>query len=566
VLTDLMLERGRNLTVLDGDVVRTHLSKGLGFSKEDRDTNILRIGYVAGEIARHGGAVVCAAISPYRNARNEARKMVGDNFILVHMDTPVEVCEQRDVKGLYAKARQAMIEGKPMGFTGVDDPYEEPIDPRSRSLFGFNAGLLAILAWRMTPSLTAGLVLAALFVANGEMLQVHAAAMSEPLFIFLSLLAFWMFDLYFERPPSSVGRGVAGEWWWLVACAVFTGMAYLTRYSGIALAATFLATIVILRTTWRKRLISIGIFLAGFLPWALVWAVRNRLVAGNVTNRVFAWHPITPENVNLGLRTFSEFLIPVEAWRREFFKQTGIVEGLIVIALGAVLIWTLRWVWIYLARPRQASALIRGGKESREVISFTTGLYIFAYLASIVASMTLFDAATKFRLRILSPVFVGLLILLVAFGIWMRRKQRPLVIVATVFVMALSVYKQSVTFAHWSQGGIGYASFQWYDSQAMDYLRELPGDVRIFTNEPAAVYLYTGRGNYVLPDRFDSATAQARSGFEEGVERMQAEINAGRAVLALFDIKDLSADTKAMIEGLYLAHQSQGDSIYTARP
>ncbi len=129
VLTDLLLERGKILTVLDGDVVRTHLSKGLGFSAEDRDTNILRIGFVAGELVRHGGSVVCAAISPYRNARNEARKMVGDNFIMVHMDTPVEVCEERDVKGLYAKARQAMVDGKPMGFTGVDDPYEEPIDP-----------------------------------------------------------------------------------------------------------------------------------------------------------------------------------------------------------------------------------------------------------------------------------------------------------------------------------------------------------------------------------------------------------------------------------------------------
>jgi sulfate adenylyltransferase len=138
VLTDLLLERGKILTVLDGDVVRTHLSKGLGFSAEDRDTNILRIGFVAGELVRHGGAVVCAAISPYRNARNEARKMVGDNFIMVHMDTPVEVCEERDVKGLYAKARQAMVDGKPMGFTGVDDPYEEPIDPEiTLQGFGF---------------------------------------------------------------------------------------------------------------------------------------------------------------------------------------------------------------------------------------------------------------------------------------------------------------------------------------------------------------------------------------------------------------------------------------------
>jgi sulfate adenylyltransferase len=129
VLTSLLLERGREIAILDGDVVRTHLSKGLGFSKEDRDTNIMRIGFVAGEIVHAGGAVICAAISPYRATREEARKMVGDNFVEVYMDTPVEVCEERDVKGLYAKARQAMQEGHPMGFTGVDDPYEPPIEP-----------------------------------------------------------------------------------------------------------------------------------------------------------------------------------------------------------------------------------------------------------------------------------------------------------------------------------------------------------------------------------------------------------------------------------------------------
>ncbi len=138
VLTTLLLERGRETAILDGDVVRTHLSKGLGFSKEDRDTNILRIGFVAGEIVHAGGIVICAAISPYRATRNEARKMVGENFVEIFMDTPVEVCEQRDVKGLYAKARQAMQDGKPMGFTGVDDPYEPPIKPEI-TLKGFGA-------------------------------------------------------------------------------------------------------------------------------------------------------------------------------------------------------------------------------------------------------------------------------------------------------------------------------------------------------------------------------------------------------------------------------------------
>lgn len=126
ILTSLLLESGKQVTVLDGDVVRTHLSKGLGFSPEDRDTNILRIGFVAGEIARHGGTVICAAISPYRATRNEARKMVGeDRFIEIFVDTPIEVCESRDVKGLYARARRGQI----TGFTGVDDPYEAPTDP-----------------------------------------------------------------------------------------------------------------------------------------------------------------------------------------------------------------------------------------------------------------------------------------------------------------------------------------------------------------------------------------------------------------------------------------------------
>ncbi|HQE93281.1 MAG TPA: bifunctional sulfate adenylyltransferase/adenylylsulfate kinase [Anaerolineae bacterium] len=125
-LVPMLLERGRQATMLDGDVVRTHLSKGLGFSKEDRDTNILRIGFVAGEITRHNGTVICAAISPYRATRNEARKMVGEeHFVEVFVDTPIEVCESRDVKGMYARARRGEIKG----FTGIDDPYEEPLNP-----------------------------------------------------------------------------------------------------------------------------------------------------------------------------------------------------------------------------------------------------------------------------------------------------------------------------------------------------------------------------------------------------------------------------------------------------
>ena len=123
ILTSLLLEHGRRVTLLDGDVVRTHLSRGLGFNREDRDANVRRIGFVAAEIVRHGGVTVCAAISPYRATRDEVRQLVGaDAFVEVFVDTPLPVCEQRDVKGLYAQARRGAI----TGVTGIDDPYEPP--------------------------------------------------------------------------------------------------------------------------------------------------------------------------------------------------------------------------------------------------------------------------------------------------------------------------------------------------------------------------------------------------------------------------------------------------------
>ncbi|MGH3050328.1 MAG: adenylyl-sulfate kinase [Gaiellaceae bacterium] len=125
------LERhGLKVEWLDGDVVRTHLTKGLGFSKDDRDTNIERIGWVASRLTRHGAAVIVSAISPYEATRRKARALVEAEgaFVEVHVATPVEECERRDVKGLYAKARSGEIPE----FTGVSDPYEEPSGPELR--------------------------------------------------------------------------------------------------------------------------------------------------------------------------------------------------------------------------------------------------------------------------------------------------------------------------------------------------------------------------------------------------------------------------------------------------
>ena len=125
LLVKELRRRGSKLEVLDGDIVRENLSKGLGFSKEDRDTNIRRIAFVADLLSRNEVPVITAAISPYRDIRDEARKKMGERFIEIYTQAPLEICEERDVKGLYAKARAGEIKE----FTGISDPYEPPENP-----------------------------------------------------------------------------------------------------------------------------------------------------------------------------------------------------------------------------------------------------------------------------------------------------------------------------------------------------------------------------------------------------------------------------------------------------
>ena len=181
-------------------------------------------------------------------------------------------------------------------------------------LFALSSALTGILGWRMTRSLPAGLIVSALFVLSGSLLRVHATALSEPLFIFLSLMSFWMIDLYHERDH---------HWLWLIAAGALAGMAYLTRYAGLALAGTLVIVLIVIHPTWRRRFISLGIFSASLLPWILGWALRNARVGGSVTNRILVWHPITGGNFDTALRTTASFLMPIEAWRETLSRVPG---------------------------------------------------------------------------------------------------------------------------------------------------------------------------------------------------------------------------------------------------
>ncbi len=433
-------------------------------------------------------------------------------------------------------------------------------------LFGANAFLLGVIGWRMTKSQTAGVTLALLFAVNASLFNAHAVAMSEPLYIFFSLAAFLTFSKYFAPSlPSPLGtRSAQGEGC-LIATGILTAFAYLTRYAGLALLATFLLALILLHDTLRKRLASTGVFLASAIPFLLGWGIRNKIVADNATNRTLVYHPLTAENIETGIYNISEFLVPVETWRRALVQIPNFLFILLTILVLVLLIWV-----IY----KGLKKFIQPATEGPEVLSFTNGLYIFGYLASIVSSMLLFDASTRFKLRILSPVYVALLILLVLLGHWIWQKRttllRGLVVLFAILILALSAYDTSSFVTKLHKGGQGYASFKWYDSEAMDFLSQLPEGTRIYTNQPGPVYLYTNRPGYVLPDLVDAVTGLPREGYEEGVIALQKDVLSGNAVLALFKFGSEDEDAQMIYiqlsDGLYLAHDTHGDKIYRAYP
>ena len=442
-------------------------------------------------------------------------------------------------------------------------------------IFGANVFMLGLIGWRMTQSKVAGILLAILFLLNGQLFRVHTTAMSEPLYIFFTLAAFLSFwQYFFEESQSeltandakkienlSVLRELRGSKGFLLFASVLTAFAYLTRYAGLALLATFLVSLFILHPTWKQRLTSAGIFLAGFIPFALAWSIRNRSLADNATNRTLVYHPITAENIQLGISNFATFILPIETWRRDLIK----VPNLFVIILAVVILVLLVWVV-----SRGLKKFFKPATEMPEVLSFISTLYIFGYLASIISSMTLFDASTKFQLRIVAPVYVSLLIMLVYLGYWLWQKQKAVTILLSLVIFSLSFFNFAETLTQLRKGGQGYASFQWFDSEAMKFLETLPAETRIYSNETASVYLYTDHPGYVLPDLIDPVTGLPRGRFDEGVAALQADVLAGNAVLALFDVdsqdEEVQSVHKILADGLYLAFDKQGDKIYTAYP
>jgi 4-amino-4-deoxy-L-arabinose transferase-like glycosyltransferase len=384
-------------------------------------------------------------------------------------------------------------------------------------LFGLNIALTGWVGWRMTASRLAGVLAAALILLNSSLLYIHTRAMSEPLYLFLMLVSFLLLDYYFERPKIFL----------LVALGFTLAWAYLARYAAVSLLATVIAALLVLHANWRERLKSALIVSASALPWILGWSIRNRVVGGSFTNRVLGWHPITLDNWELGVKTFAEFLVPLRP-ARKVINQIPASFEIILITTGLLLVILVLYKgWPHFARPAQA--------HRPAVLAFTHMLYVIAYMSVLVLTMTLFDPATKFQVRILSPTYISLLLLPIVFGTWLWRKKqvfwKPVIILCAVGLLSIFAAGQVAAVQDFRKGGDVFAGERWSESEAIAALEQFPQDVLILTNEPGVVYLYTGRPSATLPKE------------EPEISAIKQSVLDGEIVIVLFRVNRADSET-----------------------
>ncbi len=374
-------------------------------------------------------------------------------------------------------------------------------------VFGGNAALLALLGYKMTRSYIASVILSLLFLSNPALLNLHAQALSEPLYISVSLLTFWAFYRYFSG--DNTGQR------WILITGFLTALSYLTRYAALSLLATLIVAIFILRPTWRKRLTAFGYFLLGAIPPILAWMLRNKFVAGTTTNRSVEWHPVTLDNAQRGIRSFFYFLIPsLREWGFEWFGRYTFLTTLLGIITLSLLAWLLWFGLRYFSKSQE--------NVQPEIISFTSALYIFGYMGSLFISLSFFDAATPLNDRILSPVYVAVLLLLVYFSqkLFEQGKIAGRILATSVvfFLMAIFVLGQIKNIGALRETPTGFANWRWRESTVMEAIRQLPEDTIIYSNQAPAVYFWTDRPAMLIWD----------------VENTRKAVLSGDAVLAFF--------------------------------
>lgn len=429
-------------------------------------------------------------------------------------------------------------------------------------LWGLSAFLGGWLTWRMSRSRLAGLAFAFLFAANGPLLFVYAVIMSEPLYIALTFGTLLLFSFYFEKRT----------WPWLLASGALGGLAYLTRYSGLALLATLAVVLLLVEPGWKGKLRSLVFFLAGAVPFMLAWSLRNSLRGLSATNRVFSYHPIPFDKIDYGVRQVWEWLIPgwfggiVSDWpllsilraSRDWPGTPYLMVGLLALAL---------LLWLAFAAKRLYAG---GGQQIALTTFFTSTLYLFVYLAAIICSLFFFDASTPFRDRILAPIYISLLAAFILLAVWLWRTEKralQVVLVLLAFsIAAVSLGGASRVVTRLQSDPLGYASARWRNSKTIAAINALPSETIIYSNAPTGIYILTNRPAYIMPTPLDPVDNLPRESFADDLAQMRADLAAGKAVLVVFQPQlENQTNLLQLTEGLPLYFKA-GDGLIYGNP
>jgi len=393
--------------------------------------------------------------------------------------------------------------------------------------------------------------------ASHNMLRVHSFVMSEPVFLFFSLVFF----VLLERAVETNGFR------WIFLIGVVTGLAFLTRYVGLALAVTFGIAILLRKWDWRMVLKAAALFSAGAVPLAFAWLVRNQLVAGSATNRQIIWHPLTMEKFQFGLENLWSLFLPARLL--ELLEPYWRLASLMWLVMGAIgLAWL---IWAGYKFINTTGVQFEPGKWT----GWLFGVYGLVYILVMLVSMSVYDAATIFEHRILAPLYMTILVGVAVLVGWLWQKQIgwlrwvvAIIVSGLVLLSSVNQVRKVETMRHDAQG---FASRVWKESAIISAIRELPEDKVIYTNKPTLVYILTKRIPNMLPTPYDTALALDRETYQEDLATLRLRADQERAAIVVLGWEWMDTPQgldwhRQVIAGLTAVTNSSEGTMYLAHP
>ncbi len=375
---------------------------------------------------------------------------------------------------------------------------------------------VGLLTWELTQSTVLSLLPSLLLALSPIALDVHVWAMSEPLFVAFTLMALWALARYLAG-----GRAL-----YLYGSALILGFGWLSRYVGYTLLATSILSLAMQAKAWRDRIDDIARFVPIAATPVVAWLVRNIRLTGSATNRQLAWHPVGWGKLKSGLLSVGEWVYggrPPSAW----------------MALPALL--ALLLIFGIFLRSRLPQKRDEPEERGRKLTGLALPLFTEIYTLSLLLSISLFDYSTPIDRRLLFPLYPIVLVVgaCTLRTFWPRLRRFPwlrtLTVVLLVAGLARYTWETVETADRLRADAGGFASKDWRQSEVVDFLRDLPPETAIYTNEPVAVYYLVNRGSYMVPIRFDSVVGKSRGDYEASLREMSAELQSGQAVLVLLD-------------------------------